>query len=71
MWAQSSPASAWKNRGNMLREVKRASTDVLDCMEADPAGEVERVEQWWDDLSQEVAKIIRAGHNGDVAARIL
>ena len=71
LWEQSVPVSAWKRHGNLLRGVKRASVEVLDHVEADPPGEAERVEQWWEDLSWEVAKVVRAGHNGDVAERIL
>ena len=86
LWEQSTPVSVTRNHGKKLRGVTQVHKSrwnsrgavipdavryVIANIEADIPGETERVEQWWEDLSQEVAKVVRAGHNGDAAARVL
>lgn len=71
LWAQSAPVTGRKNHGPELRGMQRAPLSSLSDREAPDPAEVEEVERWWAELSEQVRLVIRNGKHGDAAARWL
>lgn len=71
LWTHSAPVTGRKHHGECLRGMHRAPlTSLVRHTAYDPMEDPE-IELWWAEMSQIVRQVVRSGHNGEIAERVL